>query len=67
MKEYELIAAYNKVKLQLHEINYKVSTTHMAFYIHNKKGTIVADCQTVDGLKAFLQGVQYSNEVMQGV
>lgn len=67
MKEYELIAAYSKVELQLFEMDYKVSPTNMAFFIHNKRGTIVAECQTVDGLKAFLQGVQYSNQVLTKV
>ena len=59
MKDYELIMQYRGWETQLKNFGYSVSAINSGFYIHNKKGTIVAECQTVDGLRAFAQAVEY--------
>ena len=59
MKDYELIIRYRSWETQLKNYGYSVSAINNGFYIHNKKGTIVAECQTVDGLRGFAQAVEY--------
>lgn len=59
MKDYELIMQYRSWETQLKNYGYSVSSINHGFYIHNKKGTIVAECQTVDGLRGFAQAVEY--------
>ena len=62
MEEYELVSAFNKVSSELLGLGYKVSAMHVGFYIHNNKGTIVADCDSIDGVRGFAQGIKYANE-----
>lgn len=62
MKDYELIAKYNATVSRLNDEGYKVSAVNTAFFVHNNKGTIVADVQTIEGLYGFLQGIQWANE-----
>jgi P2-related tail formation protein len=59
MKESELIRSFQSWEQQLNNYRYKVSVLTNGFYIHNSKGTIVAECQTVDGLRGFAQAVEY--------
>jgi hypothetical protein len=59
MKDFELVKTFLSWGQQLNNYGYKVSTIENGFYIHNSKGTIVAECQTVDGLRAFAQAVEY--------
>lgn len=59
MKDYELIRNYRSWETQLKNYGYSVSAIQNGFYIHNKKGTIVAECQTVDGLRAATQMIEY--------
>jgi len=60
IKDTELVASYNRVIADLAEQGFKVSATSNAFFIHNSKGTIVADVFTVEGLRGFSQGVEYA-------
>lgn len=64
--ETELIRNYINVLNDLKELGYSVSPTINAFYIHNKAGTIVGDTFTVDGLRGFVQGIQWSNDQIAG-
>jgi hypothetical protein len=57
MKESELIRSFRSWEQDLLNYGYKVSVLTNGFYIHNSKGTIVAECQTVDGLRAFSQAM----------
>jgi len=57
MKESELIRNFRSWEQDLLNYGYKVSVLTNGFYIHNSKGTIVAECQTVDGLRAFAQAM----------
>lgn len=59
MTEHDLVYRFQRAEVQLHELGYKVSAVQNGFYIHNSKGTIVADVTTVDGLRAFAQGVEW--------
>lgn len=61
MKDYELIRNYRSWETQLKNYGYRVSAIQNGFYIHNSKGTIVAECQTVDGLRAATQMIEYLN------
>ena len=64
MTEYDLIVNFNNIQGQLKLEGYNVSPVRTGFFIHDKgsNGTIVADCQTVDGLRGFLQGIQWAKE-----
>lgn len=64
MTDYELVVNFNRVQSELKLEGYNVSPVRTGFFIHatGNNGTIVADCQTVDGLRGFLQGVQWAKE-----
>lgn len=62
MLDYELVYNFQRVQAELLDEGYKVSPVKTAFFVMDKKGKIVADCQTVDGLRGFLQGVQWARE-----
>lgn len=62
MDDFEVVAYYRKFERMLNENGYKVSAMASGFYIHNEKGTIVASCNSTDGLNAFLQAVEYLNK-----
>lgn len=59
MTEFEIVRTFISFEKQLKNYGYSVSAIKPGFYIHNSKGTIVAECQTVDGLRAFFQAVEY--------
>lgn len=61
MTEFELISNFQNWQHQLKQLGYNVSAMRTGFFIHNHKGSIVADVQTVDGLRGFAQGIEYSN------
>lgn len=63
MTEFELVHSFQRTENKLYEMGYSVSAIQNGFYIHNKKGTIVADCKTIDGLRGFLQGLEWAQEV----
>lgn len=63
MEHFKLVYDFQAWERQLNQLGYKVSAIHTGFYIHNSKGTIVADIQTVDGLRGFVQGVEYANSL----
>lgn len=62
MEEYELVRSFQSFERQLKNYGYSVGVLTNGFYISNQKGTMVADCQTVDGLRTFVQAL----EMMQG-
>lgn len=62
MTEFELVQKYHKLEKAIKNEGYTVSPINIGFYIHNARGTIVADVGTLDGLSGFLQGVQYLND-----
>lgn len=57
-EEFKLIRRYFSAERGLKNYGYGVNAIDNGFFIHNKKGTMVADCKTVDGLMAFLQAVE---------
>ena len=63
MTDFELVYNYQRVEEQLNAEGFKISPVKTAFFVHNSKGTIVADCQTVDGLRGFLQAIQYAKDI----
>ena len=63
MTDYDLVYNFRCFEKQLNDEGFKVSTAKSAFFVHNSKGTIVADCKTVDGLRGFLQAIQYAKEL----
>ena len=64
MTEFELVVNFNRVQSELKLEGYNVSPVRTGFFIHDEdeNGRIVADCQTVDGLRGFLQGIQWAKE-----
>ena len=62
MTEFELVYNYRDVEQRLLAEGYKISPVKTAFFIHNSKGTIVGDAFTVEGLRGFLQGVEWAKE-----
>ena len=64
--ETELIRSYIRVLNDLKDLGYSVGSIDNAFYIYNKEGTIVGDTFTVDGLRGFAQGIQWSNNQIAG-
>ncbi len=62
MEEYELVRLFQSVERQLENYGYSVGALGNGFYISNQKGTMVATCDTVDGLRTFMQAL----EMMQG-
>jgi len=58
MKEFELIKLFISYEKQLNNYDYSVNTLTNGFYISNPKGKIVAECQTVDGLRTFMQALE---------
>lgn len=62
MTDFELVYNFQRVQEQLLAEGYKISPVKTAFFIHNSKGTIVGDSFTIDGLRGFLQGVQWAKE-----
>lgn len=63
MKDFELVYNFQRVEDQLFDEGYEVSPVKTAFFVMDKQGKIVADCQTVDGLRGFLQGIQWAKEL----
>jgi len=63
MTDYELVADFRSWEQQLLNLGYKVSAIRNGFYIHNSKGTIVADVKSIDGLRGFAQGIEYMNSL----
>lgn len=59
MTDYELVRKFQSFEKQLKNYGYSVSAIKPGFFIHNSKGTIVAECQSVDGVQAFMQAVEY--------
>jgi P2-related tail formation protein len=57
--DFELVRRFQTWEKKLESHGYKVSVIQTGFYVHNKKGTIVADVLTVDGLRGFAQGIEY--------
>lgn len=65
MTEYELLVAYRNVESQLKLEGYNVNPVKTGFFVmHN--GKIVCECQTIDGLRGFLQGVQWERALVAG-
>lgn len=62
MTEYETIYNYRSWEQQLLTLGYKVSAVTNGFYIHNSKGTIVADVKSIEGLRGFAQAIEYAKE-----
>jgi hypothetical protein len=62
MTDFELVQRYQSVERDLKELGYSISAIANGFYIHNKKGTIVADLHTIDGLRGFKQGIEWAKE-----
>lgn len=62
MTDFELIFNYQRIEEQLLVEGYKISPVKTAFFIYNSEGTIVGDTFTVDGLRGFLQGIQWAKE-----
>jgi P2-related tail formation protein len=62
MNECSLVRRFQVWETKLNQMGYKVSVTDNGFYIHNSKGTIVADILTVDGIRGFAQAIEWSNE-----
>jgi hypothetical protein len=58
MKECELVRNFQSFERQLKNFGYSISVISNGFFIHNKGGTIVAECQTVDGLRAATQMIE---------
>ena len=58
MKDFELVKLFISYEKQLNNYNYKVNAISNGFYISNPKGKIVAECQTVDGLRTFMQALE---------
>lgn len=65
MTDFELVQNYHDWEQRLFELGYKVSAIRTGFFIHNSKGTIVADVQTIDGLRGFTQGIEYANSLKE--
>jgi hypothetical protein len=63
MTDFELVQRFQSWERELNQLGYKVSAINMGFYIHNNKGTIVADVSSVDGLRGFAQGIEYMNSL----
>ena len=59
MTDAKLVQQFQRCERMLNKAGYKVSVTDNGFYIHNNKGTIVGDVQTVDGLYGFFQGAEW--------
>ena len=66
MTDFELVYNFQRIEEQLLSEGYKISCVKTAFFVHDNKGTIVADCKTVDGLRGFLQGIQWVNDCVKG-
>lgn len=62
MSDSELVFNFHRVEAELNELGYKVSSIQTGFFVHNSKGTIVADTKTVEGLRGFVQGIQWAKE-----
>ena len=62
MTDYEVVSDFRSWEQQLLNLGYKVSAIRNGFYIHNDKGTIVADVKSIDGLRGFAQAVEYMKE-----
>jgi hypothetical protein len=63
MNDCETIYNYRSWEQQLLNLGFKVSALTNGFYIHNSKGTIVADVKTVSGLAGFAQAIEYANSL----
>lgn len=64
MNECETVHEYQSWERHLNGLGYKVSALSRSFYIHDKKGTIVADVKTVSGLAGFAQAIEYSRSLV---
>lgn len=60
--DYELVRRYQEAERLLKEAGYSISAISTGFFIHNKKGSIVADVYSVEGLRGFLQGLTVLKE-----
>jgi|LauGreDrversion4_2_1035121.scaffolds.fasta_scaffold386278_2 hypothetical protein len=62
MTDFELVQRFQSIERDLKEMGYSISAIANGFYIHNSKGTIVADVRTIDGLRGFAQGIEWAKE-----
>jgi len=60
MSECDLIKKFLSARRALENYKYGVEVMQNGFYIRNEKGTFVADCQTVDGVMACFQMIEYT-------
>ena len=61
MKDSELVFNFQVIERELIELGYKISSINTCFFIHNNKGTIVGEVHSIDGLRGFLQGVEWAS------
>jgi hypothetical protein len=60
MDQSQIVSSFMYQLTELRALGFNVSPTHNGFYIEDKKTkTMVGDCQTVDGLRAFAQAVTF--------
>jgi hypothetical protein len=64
MTDCELVYEFQTWERQLKSLGYSISAIKNGFYIHNKKGTIVADVKTISGLAGFSQAIEYSRSLV---
>ena len=61
MADYELLVTFRNIESELLIEGYKVAPVKSAFFVM-REGRIVGDCQSVDGLRGFLQGIRWAKE-----
>ncbi len=65
MEHFKIVHNFQAWERQLNALGFKVSAIHTGFFIHNSKGTIIADVTDVDGLRGFVQAVEYMNSLKE--
>lgn len=60
MSECELIRKFLSFRKALESYDYGVEVLPNGFYIRNPKGSFIADCQTVDGVVAAYQMLEWA-------
>jgi hypothetical protein len=59
MIDHAVVASFLEAQCKLKTHGFTVMPTSNSFFIQNDKSMIIADVQTVDGIRAFVQALDY--------
>ena len=59
IEQHSIVASFLEAQRNLKTFGFTVMPTSNSFYIQNDRSMIIADVQTVDGIRGFTQALEY--------